>query len=59
MREEIFTTLKAEIKEEQLVDITKLQAQMKTRLIELKDLQNRAMRSTLVFKNIPGIQNEP
>ena len=38
MREEIFTTLKAEIKEEQLVDITKLQAQMKTRLIELKDL---------------------
>ena len=38
MREEISTTLKAEIKEEQLLAITKLQAQMKATLIELEDL---------------------
>ena len=58
MREEISTTLKAEVKEELLLEITKLQAQMKATLIELEDLQNRPMRSTLIFKNIPGIQNE-
>ena len=57
MREEISTTLKAEIKEEQLLEITKLQAQMKATLIEPEDLQNRTMRSTLIFKNIPVIQN--
>ena len=56
MREEISTTLIAEIKEE--LQITKLQAQMKATLIELEDLRNRTMRSTLIFKNIPGIQNE-
>ena len=38
MREEISTTLKTEIKEELLLDITKLQAQMKATLIELEDL---------------------
>ena len=27
-------------------------------MIELEDLQNCSMRSTLIFKNIPGIQNE-
>ena len=58
MLEEISTTLKAEVKEELLLEITKLQAQMKATLIELEDLQNRPMRSTLIFKNIPGIQNE-
>ena len=31
---------------------------MKTTLIELEDLRNRIMRSTLIFKNIPGIRNE-
>ena len=31
---------------------------MKATLIELEDLQNRTMRSTLNFKNIPGIQIE-
>ena len=56
MREEISATLIAEIKEE--LQITKLQAQMKATLIELEDLRNRTMRSTLIFKNIPGIQNE-
>ena len=38
MREEISTTLKTEIKEELLLEITKLQAQMKATLIELADL---------------------
>ena len=56
MREEISTTLKADIKEE--LEITKLQAQMKVTLIELVDLQNCTMRFTLIFKNIPGIQNK-
>ena len=55
MWEEILTTLKAEIKEELLLELTKLKAQMKATLIELEDLQNRTMRSTLNFKNIPGI----
>ena len=55
MLEEISTTLKAEVKEELLLEITKLQAQMKATLIELEDLQNRTMRSKLIFKNIPGI----
>ena len=32
---------------------------MKATLIELEDLRNRIMRSTLIFKNIPGIRNEP
>ena len=58
MREEISTTLKAEVKEELLLEITKLQSQMKATLIELEDLWNCAMRSTLIFKNILGIQNE-
>ena len=58
MRKEISTKLKAEIKKELLLEITKLQAQMKVTLIELEDLRNRTMRSTLIFKNIPGIQNE-
>ena len=38
MGEEILTTLKTEIKEELLLEITKLQAQMKATLIELEDL---------------------
>ena len=58
MRKEISTKLKAEIKKELLLEITNLQAQMKVTLIELEDLRNRTMRSTLIFKNIPGIQNE-
>ena len=56
MRDEISTTLIAEIKEK--LRIAKLQAQMKATLIELEDLRNRKMRSTLIFKNITGIQNE-
>ena len=51
IREEMAKTLKAEIKEE--LEITKLQTQMKATLTELKDLQNRTMRSTQIFKNIP------
>ena len=38
MREEVSTTLKAEVKEELLLEITKLQSQMKATLIELEDL---------------------
>ena len=38
MGEEILTTLKTEIKEELLLEITKLQAQMKATLTELEDL---------------------
>ena len=38
MGEEILTTLKTEINEELLLEITKLQAQMKATLIELEDL---------------------
>ena len=41
MREEISTRLEAEIKEEQLLEITKLQAQMKATLTELKEIRNR------------------
>ena len=58
MQEEISATLKAEIKKELPLEITELQAQMKATLIELEDLQNCTMRSTLIFKNIPGIQNQ-
>ena len=50
--EEISTTLKAEIKKE--LDITKLQVQMKATHIEVEVLRNSMMRSTLIFKNIPG-----
>ena len=38
MLEEISTTLKAEVKEELLLEITKLQSQMKATLIGLEDL---------------------
>ena len=48
--------MKEEIKG--ILEIAKLQAQMKARLIELEDLRNCTMGSTLIFKNIPSIQNE-
>ena len=47
-----------EIKEELLLEITKLQTQTKATIIELEDLRNRTMRYTLIFKNTSGIQNE-
>ena len=56
MQEELSTTPNAEIKEE--LEITKLRTKMKATLTELKDIRNRTMRSTIIFKNIPGIQNE-
>ena len=34
------------------LNIKKLEAQVKATLIDLEDLRNRSMRSTLVFKNI-------
>ena len=42
-------TLKNEIEK---LDIKKLEAQIKSTLIELEDLRNRSMHSTIVFKNI-------
>ena len=56
--EEISTTLKAEIKKELLMEITRLQAEMKATFIELEDLQNRTTRSTQIFQNISGIESE-
>ena len=51
--EEISTTLKAEIKKE--LEIAKLQVQTKATHIEEEVLRNSTMRSTLIFKKIPGI----
>ena len=38
--------------------IKKVEAQLKAAMIELEDLRNRSMRSTLVFKNIREETNE-
>ena len=38
--------------------IKKIEAQLKAVMIELEDLRNRSMRSTLVFKNIREERNE-
>ena len=46
---ELNLTLKNEIYK---LNIKKLEAQVKATLIDLEDLRNRSMRSTLVFKNI-------
>ena len=46
---ELKLTLKNEIDK---LNIKKLEAQVKGTLIELEDLRNQSMRSTLVFKNI-------
>lgn len=59
LKKEIDTKLakiKNDIKQE--INITKLETQLKAALIELEDLRNRSMRSTLVFKNIKGENNE-
>ena len=48
-------TLKNEIEK---LNIKKLEAQVKGTLIELADLRNRSMHSTLVFKNIREEQYE-
>ena len=48
--------MKESIKEE--INIRKIEGQLKTALIELEDLRNRSMRSTLIFKNIKEERKE-
>ena len=52
---ELNLTLKNEIDK---LNISRLEAQVKGTLIELEDLRNRSMRSTLAFKNIKKEHNE-
>ena len=49
-------TMKESIKEE--INIRKIEGQLKAALIELEDLRNRSMRSTLIFKNIKEERKE-
>ena len=47
---------KDEIKQE--LNIKKLETQLRGALMELEDLRNRSMRSTLIFKNVKEENNE-
>ena len=49
-------TMKETVKEE--INIRKIEGQLKAALIELEDLRNRSMRSTLIFKNIKDERKE-
>ena len=49
-------TMKESVKEE--INIRKIEGQLKAALIELEDLRNRSMRSTLIFKNIKEERKE-
>ena len=57
MKEEI-TKDQKEIHSQTADQIKKVEAQLKAAMIELEDLRNRSMRSTLVFKNIREEKNE-
>ena len=57
MKEEI-TKDQKEIDSQTADQIKKVEAQLKAVMIELEDLRNRFMRSTLVFKNIREERNE-
>ena len=57
MKEEI-TKDQKEIDSQTADQIKKVEAQLKAVMIELEDLRNRSMRSTLVFKNIREKRNE-
>ena len=57
MKEEIIKDQK-EIHSQTADQIKRVEAQLKGAMIELKDLRNRSMRSTLVFKNIREEWNE-
>ena len=48
--------LKTKIKQE--LNIKKLEPQLRGALMELEDLRNRSMRSTLIFKNVKEENNE-
>ena len=57
MKDEI-TKDQKEIHSQTADQIKKVEAQLKAAMIELEDLRNRSMRSTLVFKNIREEKNE-
>ena len=57
MKEEI-TKDQKEIHSQTADQIKRVEAQLKAAMIELEDLRNRSMRSTLVFKNIREERNE-
>ena len=57
MKEEI-TKDQKEIHSQTADQIKRVEAQLKAAMIELEDLRNRSMRSTLVFKNIRERRNE-
>ena len=57
MKDEI-TKDQKEIHSQTADQIKKVEAQLKAAMIELEDLRNRSMRSTLVFKNIREETNE-
>ena len=57
MKEEI-TKDQKEIHSQTADQIKKVEAQLKAVMVELEDLRNRSMRSTLVFKNIREEGNE-
>ena len=52
------TKMKEEIHSQTADQIKKVEAQLKAVMVELEDLRNRSMRSTLVFKNIREEGNE-
>ena len=57
MKEEI-TKDQKEIHSQTADQIKRVEAQLKAAMIELEDLRDRSMRSTLVFKNIRKERNE-
>ena len=57
MKEEI-TKDQKEIDSQTADQIKKVEDQLKAVMVELEDLRNRSMRSTLVFKNIREERNE-
>ena len=57
VKEEI-TKDQKEIHSQTADQIKRVEAQLKAAMIELEDLRNRSMRSTLVFKNIKEERNE-
>lgn len=56
IKSEVLETLKNDIGH--LEVIKKLEHQLKGAMIEMEDLRNRSMRSTLIFKNIPEEEHE-
>ena len=57
LKTELLGTVNNDIKHHEEI-IRKLEVQLKGALIELDDMRNRSMRSTLIFKNIPEKSKE-